>query len=110
MNQSEKIEYLLKCVDAMRIQIELLNTKQSTMNYMILDVAKEKLSKEWPEIYSRYVDTLEQASDYCLKNLKEMMYDSSNPLLVQNQFSIFQNIQSMKRDPSYHQQKSDEKE
>lgn len=110
MNQSEKIDYLLKCVDALRIQIEFLNTKQSVMNYMILDVAKEKLSDEWPEIYSHYVDTLEQASKTCFDDLDKMMYESPNPLLTQYRFSIFQDVQSMKRDPFYHLRKTDEKE
>lgn len=106
MNQSEKIEYLLKCVDALRIQVELLNAKQATMNYMILDVTKKEIPDKWPEIYSRYVDTLEQASNGCLKNLESMIYDPSNPIFIQQQFSIFQNIQSLKRDPSYHPQRS----
>ena len=88
MTQSEKISQLEKAVDFLRLYIEILSSKQSAINYSILDTLEKKYPEIYSEFYSKYVDALELSFNdkmeiscsICLIHL----YLNSNPKWLKN--------------------------
>ena len=101
MNQSQKMECLSNCIDEIHVQLELMKVKQSVMNHMILKFIKEEALQTYPKWYTEYVNLLEEFSQDCFDQLENALMEKNSPRLIHYRYSIFKDIQKMKRRPEY---------
>lgn len=103
MTQLEKISQLEKAVDFLRLYVEMLNSKQSAINYAILSTLEKKYPDIYSEFYSKYVDTLELSFNDKMDGIVNELFDMSNPLLFELQSKMAKELKVMKESDSYHQ-------
>lgn len=103
MTQSEKNDQLEKAVDFLRLYIEILSSKQSAMNYSILNTLEKKYPDIYSEFYSKYVDALELSFNDKMDGIENQLFNTSNPLLFELQSKMAKELKGMKESSSYRQ-------
>lgn len=103
MTQSEKISQLEKTVDFLRLYIEILSSKQSAINYSILDTLEKKYPEIYSEFYSKYVDALELSFNDKMDGIENQLFNMSNPLVSELQSKMTKELKGMKESNSYRQ-------
>lgn len=110
MTQSEEITFLKEQVNNLIMELAANKAKTDLLEDAFLDNLRCSKPKEYPVMYTNYVDFLEKKQTRYINTVKSLLLDTNDQgFWGRKSFELFQALQAMKREASYQKNEDDSK-